>query len=104
LHDRVILAEVKRIPGSILQYLRGDLLQGLDRIMDALLPQRPVEHLKEHPGRGVPAPPEVIGKIPKTGDSFRQFRYPEFRSLYSLTHPGPYPLYQNSPCGNCRHP
>ena len=33
------------------------------------LPGQAIQPLKQHPGGGMPAPPEIVGQFPQAGDS-----------------------------------
>ncbi len=90
IHDGVVVAQVPGVAGRVGEDLLGQDLQELHRVVEAVLPDLPVQPFKQDAGRGVPAPPEVEGQFPQPGDPFGEIGEPLFRVI-GVSHGG-FPL------------
>ena len=69
-HDQVVVPQVVLVPGSPNQGLVRKGLEHAVRVVAAVLPGLTVQHLEEHSGVRVPAPPQVFRKLAQSADTF----------------------------------
>ena len=69
-HDNIVPPQVLLILFSSEEELLRGVPEHSHRVVDARLPCQPVELLKEDPRLGMPAPPEIVGKVGKTFQLF----------------------------------